>query len=1341
MSFPIGPNAPQLHNMGLDRNFGDSPVGRLGGSAVQAAQAGAPRSGPMSHTAVVIPGMGLGSRILNAVTPQGLRTESKVLAGLHATSAQVGDLLGALSKASGHSVDGLTAKKLLGSLPQTAAPLTRRGADFGEVFSQRVSVHVQNMSTAQLVALRDGVEMATSSALAADSGTELAVVKSAVGRELTQRLLDTATQKMEPILAKLVAELPREAANPGAVTFAFDELGGAAFQLLTEHGESFAHQKSASDFDHLKLALIKQTLSTAVDNDTITLPHIGAILGHLSSKDLRALDMRTEVIGTDVPFSMERLVSGAIGLRAQQTETAFVKAADALLARTLPASEDANGSLHNPQGFAKDIIAAARNLTQLREHGEINHLHFSEAVGDKSAQLLTHLERLCSPGNLLVEELSHSQLHAFSEALLGLGVERGAAHIAAELKSRKDDASDGFGKAILATFTAAQSHDAQALLSSLKAFADASSSSVQTLQRLGAPIGGADKVMAFREAQSTQALETLTTEQLGSLFSALNSPELKSLKESLGDMGQTLLENENTVVGRQLYNASLDLASTASLVRDVLVSRGLKLPDLPDEASYGTATLSPDGHTAILAEFGVQAGTGGTVIVKTGVAGADFQSAFDDNVKAMADKPTAQQLTMANHLDGTPTGVSEALWLDLARANYAVVGADGSPRSILSKTGAEGATEAEKMAAVAQLRSLVNGNEALLMKVSEFANQNTLSGFINGMMADTPLRMGDGSSGQPVSPKTGTTSFTLASDGAGGVVMNINYALRDIQSLLKMDGTQTALAPAQSQFELSAKVSISQDLQVQTSAPVRFSQQLQADFLPDASDIERMPPQEIAALRKTIGDLENKMTNQLKQAIETGNEAEKISIMNQQYIYTDRLGECREAIVSAVKDLDAQSFLNTLGTDVSFIMTLPPNSPVRVALREHLQNEFALENLNFLEAVASGQHQNIEGALRLYNNMVSDAADEQINVSSKTRVNLRDALAQPGANTLTGKQFDDLFNDAFNTIASAVSSDNVSRLMGKLKVANQAAIPAPATEISVATKRTPGQPVAARPATAVPQAQISKSTTLSNMQDTLREALLAGVPRADLLGNIAIALSEGRIDGEGHRRLENQIALALTNPEAAPATSAPAASANAPTLDAKYQPLTNVQFMYQDEHVNALASIYQAQTRSTAPDVVFVAPVSNLESASLVEIFKGATLNEWFGTNFKMAIPIHSGSQNAGHWTGAFVSVNTDSKSVYIQGVDSLAGERTMPQAISNALRTLFSDQDFFPDFTLSFGTAKPAYLQGSTLSCGPCTMENLLAMATTAAPPSNAQATDMAALRLRQAALMQAAV
>ncbi|MCF8161176.1 MAG: hypothetical protein K9J76_10760 [Polaromonas sp.] len=829
MTLPISANTPQLHNVRLNQNFGDSPVGRLGNSGVQAAPAGAPRSGAAAHAAAPSPGLSLGSRILNAVTPHGLRAQPKMLAGLQATSAQVGDLLGALSKSSGHSVDGLTAKRLLDSLPQTAAPLTSRGADLGTVFSQRVSVHVKNMSTAQLVALRDGVALSQSSQLAGSAGPQLAVVKAAVGRELTQRLLDTATQKMVPVLAKLVAELPREAANPGAVAFAFHELDGAAFTVLIGHGQSQSADNGAN-LAALKLELIKETLSTAVDNGDISPRDLGAILGHLPSKVLRSFDdphARGALIGTEAPFTMERMVSGAIGLRAQQAETAFTQAADALLARSLPAADDPKGSLHNMQDFARDIIAAATHLTQRREHGDINHLHFPEEMGDKSAGLLTHLERLCSPGNLLVDELNHGQLNAFSKALSSLGVERGADHVAAELSRRKDEANASFGTAMLATCTAAQSKDPQALLQSLKVFADVSSNTVQALQRLGAPIDGADKVMEFREQQSTQALQTLSTEQLGSLFAALNSPELKSLKGSLGDMGQTLLENENTAIGRQLYNASLDLASTASLVRDVLVARGLSLPDMPDEASYGTATLAPAGHAALLAEFGVQAGTNGTVNIKSGLASPAFQQTFLSNLRAIEARPGPMQ-ALAN---GAETGVRQALWLDLPRADYTIKHGDGTSSPLLDRHGdaallAGPQKEAVLSGAVAKLRELTGGNPALLRLVSEFANQNSLAGVQLGLgSADSPARMPDGTPGIPMNG-TEHTAYAFQSDGDGGVLMRIDYAVAGASHFMGADGSFAALDPAASHFNASVELHFDSQLQFSVSEPVRFTYNL-----------------------------------------------------------------------------------------------------------------------------------------------------------------------------------------------------------------------------------------------------------------------------------------------------------------------------------------------------------------------------------------------------------------------------------------------------------------------------------------------------------------------------------
>lgn len=77
-------------------------------------------------------------------------------------------------------------------------------------------------------------------------------------------------------------------------------------------------------------------------------------------------------------------------------------------------------------------------------------------------------------------------------------------------------------------------------------------------------------------------------------------------------MGQTLLENENTAAGRQLYNASLDLQSLPSLVRDLTGSNPALLLLVSEFASqtslvgmmqgFGSAdspARMPDGTTGI----------------------------------------------------------------------------------------------------------------------------------------------------------------------------------------------------------------------------------------------------------------------------------------------------------------------------------------------------------------------------------------------------------------------------------------------------------------------------------------------------------------------------------------------------------------------------------------------------------------------------------------------------------------------------------------------------------------------------------------------------------------------
>ena len=174
----------------LKQDFGHSPVGSLGGRSVQQVGAGGPRAqgqAPVQGGGFLAKVKSLGERVLNAITPHGVRAESKFRLGLENTSKQVGDLLGALSKSGGHKVDGAGAQKLIEGLRGTMQPMLSRGANYDEVFSARVEVNVKNMSQSQLLELRDGIGLSKDSALKSDP--HIGMIDGVVGKELEARLM------------------------------------------------------------------------------------------------------------------------------------------------------------------------------------------------------------------------------------------------------------------------------------------------------------------------------------------------------------------------------------------------------------------------------------------------------------------------------------------------------------------------------------------------------------------------------------------------------------------------------------------------------------------------------------------------------------------------------------------------------------------------------------------------------------------------------------------------------------------------------------------------------------------------------------------------------------------------------------------------------------------------------------------------------------------------------------------------------------------------------------------------------------------------------------------------
>jgi hypothetical protein len=975
-----------FHNVALDHDF-SAGRGRLGERSVQTAAPQAPRTQASGTASIGDRLQALATRALNALTPQSVRVESKVFEALKATSAQVGDLLGALSRGPGKQVDGLMAQRIIDGLPQTAAPLTTRGEQLDTVLSAQVGTHLRNMSTPDLLALRDGLTLAEPFALGYEVGQRSlpTLVREQLDGELSQRLFDSASIAMKPALERAINAVSEEAAKPGLVASRFAELEGVAFTVLTAHGESPTEEK--------KLVLIKQTLDALMEADELAkiedesrpedflTIQFGQLVKFLPDKVLVKLRIESDP-RPDAPDRTEntkRIAEGQLGLRQDEREAAFMQAADAL--QRFPATPEGGGSLRNLRDVTQALAAAAQNLSQLRA---MDSLKFPEAVGDAATALNAHLERVLSPERMPLPELTNSQLNDLSNALKMLGVERSSEHIAAEVTRRQEQANTIFANAVI-DLVDASVHGTRDLLLSLQSFAIASSQATTLHQQLGMGMDGADSIMQFRADQTLAALRSLDQSTLMSTFAALSAPGVKALESALLDVGEVLVSELDDPNGRAPYDAALSLRSLSSFVKEVLVdTHQLSLPALPDDQSYGWDDLSDLDKQAIADVMSIQKDSGGVPIVNAGLADADMQSSFQSNIRAMADQPSAQQLTQAVLADGTSTGVSDAFWKDLPRANYSIVG-DAGPSPIYQKPQGTGTgTEAAGMAAVEQLRDLVGGNDALLMKVSEFSNQNSLAGLAMGLISAHQLRLEDGRTGTLIPPASGDTnvSYTLSSDGAGGVNVDIKWSLGQLQRLQLNDGSLIGLDP-RSRAEFTARVQIDSNLQVSTPVPVGFAQQVNADGLPNADALMNMSGEEVREVLAQIDKLKTSFKADLRGA---QNEPERSGLLERQNaLFTARAQDLFPVLVDRAKNMSDSEFFSFFGLDIRLIMNLPEDHPARAVTYTYMQKLFRDENFDFLQDVSRMKEVKQDALIPLYEKYIRTDSDKQINIPNEMK--------------------------------------------------------------------------------------------------------------------------------------------------------------------------------------------------------------------------------------------------------------------------------------------------------------------------------------------------------------------
>lgn len=427
-------NAPFQPPVSLDSDFGHSPIGRLGESNVTQ-KPSVPRQIQKAFSAA---GKAISNRTTRLTQSPHARADSDFTKSLQKTSRQIGELLGSLSKTSTHQVDGGRFLELLGSLKASAHPMTEQGADYDQIFHTRLTLNIGKMTSSQLVALKDGVELAESAKAISDPEAlaRLGQIRNAVANELKSRLLTEAFTVLTPIINEACGQVERNESNPGAVDYIFDKAGSKAADLLRKYGQlsGVSHDQEKS----LERALIKDAIENSLQAHDDFAAEIREMLTCLSSRTLYELDQTTTSIRTQTPKLANTALKDCIADRMSQAESGFIQSSNLLNQHSVNSVTDPTGPLLAPQSFAKEVMLAAKNLSIIQKHGDIHHLQVGEDVDTALASTVEHLNELMKPSNLLLGELNHEQLRELGSACKTLGVDRPAQAIKDEIARRKN---------------------------------------------------------------------------------------------------------------------------------------------------------------------------------------------------------------------------------------------------------------------------------------------------------------------------------------------------------------------------------------------------------------------------------------------------------------------------------------------------------------------------------------------------------------------------------------------------------------------------------------------------------------------------------------------------------------------------------------------------------------------------------------------------------------------------------------------------------------------------------------------------------------------------------------
>jgi Regulator of G protein signaling domain len=744
ISNQIGHVAPQTAPLG--KQFGDAPLGRVGGHQLSATNPGNPR--------VMQPTTGdkvkaFFERALNAMTPKSVRVDAKIQEATKALSRHVGDALGGLAAKPASPETTAATKNALIKLTADSVELTKRGVPFDQALGSRIGVHLSQLGADELAAIVQATRgkggEALLNELVAEGHQEAVAAFGKIANDAVRYAEDLLTAKTEGqvdnILQKSLEKVDTPAVFGGKNAFVdeFSKAEGPGANLANELVNKFGATMTPAERSGYGQGAVKDGLARMQPQD------LAKLLTRVPTEDLASLAKATSKTGKDLSA-----VDTAI-----QNEVA---------ARTNRLSNDLDHAMHDTHeatsfGKAADnIIKGGEVVAALAKHAAQHGTPTASQLGTDSLAILK-LDIADAFGKADIRDdlaqLEPQQLVRLSKALASLGMDNAKALVDTEISQRKSVADGEFQHAANAFGAAIMQGNTSDVVGALKHLNNEIESLALKHQELGAKVADLGDRKDFLANAMQKAIDSLPDMTRQAIKGYVSLPETQQMIFGFMEMGAQM-QVTSPQVGRMLSNVGEKLDMIATAV-------GAPLPPL-DENMTLAERLNTDARVALKSNFDVIM-DGDTMPFAKGTTPVDAQ--FTERTKTAFDERKESKPSTLN------PAVDASFGIDVSRATFAVMG----------KTLAKDLDQA-----LVVLQEFASSPEEL-MAITGVMNQTSSIALANGLFrnlsGESAFAFEDGTQFKPQSGGDGRTllSYDLHRNQDGEPVVTVNIEYVDLKAV------------------------------------------------------------------------------------------------------------------------------------------------------------------------------------------------------------------------------------------------------------------------------------------------------------------------------------------------------------------------------------------------------------------------------------------------------------------------------------------------------------------------------------------------------------------------------